>query len=240
MHPQNSMFNAVMHWRLADYKSTVLWMNNAARLVPDSNEARVYRGWAFIAQGDFESARKEFYSSNSKSGLFWLGIFHLGSLDTAEGRPGHAIARYEDYATDFDGSKSNVNFYYGIAAIKAYQALGQHEEAQALIAELFSILEANPSVTYHDSAIHEASLYALSGQVDVALAILEEWVDRGGASALLQQHTRHGLGLLADDPRYQRIRVTVETRLREQRANLDRWESIGEVLPMPKEVIDPQ
>lgn len=240
-HPQNSMFNAVMHWRLADYSRTVLWMNNAARLVPDTNEARVYRGWAFIAQGDFESAREEFYSSDSNSGLFWLGIFHLGGLDTAAGRPGDAIARYEEYATDFfDGSKSNVTFSYGIAAIKAYLALGQQEEAQALIAELMSILEEKPLVTYHDYTIHEASLYAMSGQVEAAIAILEEWVDRGGATALLQQHTRHGLGVLADDPRYQTILLTVDNRLREQRANLDHWESSGKVLPMPIEVTDPQ
>jgi len=56
---------------------------------------------------------------------------------------------------------------------KAFQAYEQ-EKAQALIDELMSVVNANPSVTYHDSAIHEASLYALSGQAEAAIATLEK------------------------------------------------------------------
>ena len=238
-HPPNSYMNAIMHWRLGDYDNTALWMNHIARLVPNSEKARVYRGWAFIAQHNFESAREEFDRSNSNSGLYWLGIFYLGSVDTAEGRPDDAIERYEDYAAGFSGRKSNVNFYFGIAAIKAYQALSEQEKAQALIDKLISILDANPSVTYHDSVIHDASIYALSGQEETAIATLEEWVNRGGATSLLQQHIRHGLGVLADDPRYQSILHTVNNRLSEQKANLARWEAGGEMPPIPKEVSDP-
>ena len=238
-HPPNSFMNAVMHWRLGDYDNTALWMNHIARLVPDSEEARVYRGWAFIAESNLESAREEFDRSNSDSGFYWLGVFYLGSVDTAEGRPDDAIERYKSYAAKFDGGKSNVDFYYGVAAIKAYQALGEQGKAQALIDELISIIEANPSATYHDSAIHDASLYALSGQMEVAIAILEEWVNRGGATSLLQQEIRHGLGALKDDPRYQSILRTVDNRLSEQKANLARWEASGEMLPIPIEVSDP-
>ena len=237
-HPPSSYWNAIMHWRLADYNNTALWMNHVARLVPDPEEARVYRGWAFNAQGNIENARKEFYSSTSDSTLYWLGIFYLGNVDIVEGRPGDAIERYKDYADEFDGKKSNVNFDYGVAAIKAYRALGEQQKAQALIDELISILEANPLVTYHDSAIHDASVYALSGQVEAAIAILEDWVSRGGATALLEQDIRHGLGVLADDPRTQAILRTVSERLNEQKANLARWEASGELLPMPKEVLD--
>jgi tetratricopeptide (TPR) repeat protein len=136
--------------------------------------------------------------------------------------------------------KANTTFYYGIAAIKAYQAQGEQEKAQALIDELIAIIDANPSVTYHDSAIHDASIYALSGQEETAIAILEEWVNRGGATSLMQQDIRHGLGVLADDPRYQSILRTVNNRLSEQKANLARWEASGEMLPMPREVTDPQ
>jgi len=127
-----------------------------------------------------------------------------------------------------------------LSAIKAYQALGEQEKAQALIDEFISIIDANPSVTYHDSAIHDASIYALSGQEETAIAILEEWVNRGGATSLLQQNIRHGLGVLADDPRYQSILRTVNDRLSEQKANLARWEASGEMLPMPREVTDPR
>jgi len=239
-HPPNSYMNAVMHWRLGDYNNTALWMNNIARIYPDPEYVRVFRGWAFIAQRDFESARGEFARPNINDSFYWLGVFYLGGLDTAEGLPGDAIERYKDYAAELDGRKSNVNFYFGIAAIKAHQALGEQEKAQALIDELISIIDANPSVTYHDSAIHDASIYALSGQKDTAIAILEEWVNRGGATSLLQQDIRHGLGVLADDPRYQSILRTVNNRLSEQKANLARWEASGEMLPMPREVIDPQ
>jgi len=239
-HPPNSAGNAVMHWRLGDYNNTALWMNNIARLVPNPESARVYRGWAFIAQRDFESARGEFERPNLNSSLYWIGVFYLGSLDTAEGRPDDAIERYNDYTAVPLTRKANTNFYFGIAAIKAYQALGEQEKAQALIDELISIIDANPSVTYHDSAIHDASIYALSGQEETAIAILEEWVNRGGATSLLQQHIRHGLGVLADDPRYQSILRTVNNRLSEQKANLARWEASGEMLPMPREVTDPR
>jgi tetratricopeptide (TPR) repeat protein len=239
-HPPNSFVNAIMHWRLGDYNNTALWMNHIARLVPDPEMARVYRGWAFIAQRNFESASGEFDRSNSKYSLYWLGVFYLGSVDTAEGRPDDAIERYEDYAASFDGTKSNVNFYFGIAATKAYLALGEQEKAQALMDNLISIIDANPSVTYHDSAIHDASIYALSGQEETAIAILEEWVNRGGATSLLQQDIRHGLGVLTDNPRYQSILRTVNDRLSEQKANLARWEASGEMLPMPREVTDPR
>ena len=140
----------------------------------------------------------------------------------------------------WEDSKSNVNFYYGIAAIKAYQALGEQEKAQALIDELISSIEANPTVTYHDSAIHDASLYALSGQAEAAISILEEWVNRGGATSLLQQDIRHGLSGLADDPRYESILQTVNDRLSEQKANLARWEASGEMPPIPGEVANPK
>ena len=239
-HPPNSFMNAVMHWRLGDYDNTALWMNHVARMVPDSEEARVYRGWAHIAQRDFESARREFGGSSSGSALYWLGIFYLGNLDTEEGRPDDAIQQYKDYAAEFDGRRSTVNFYFGVASIKAYRAIGDQEKAQALTDELLSVIHANPSVSYHDSAIHDASLYAFSGQVEAAITTLEDWVNRGGASSLLQQDIRHGLGVLADDPRYQAILHTVNNRLSEQRANLARWESSGEIPPIPAEVTNPR
>ncbi len=238
-HPPNSFMNAVMYWRLADYDNTALWMNHIASLVPDSEEALVYRGWAFIAQGNLESAREEFDRSSSTSQLYWLGVFYLGNVDTAESRPNDALERYKDYAEEFDGRRSNVNFSFGVSAIKAYQALGEQEEAQALIDEFISIIDANPSVTYHDSAIHVASLYALSGQLEIAIATLEEWVNQGGATSLLQQDIRHGLSVLADDPRYQSILDTVSDRLSEQRANLTRWEANGEMPPISIVVTDP-
>jgi len=238
-HPTNSFMNAVMHWRLADYDNTALWMNHIAKLVPDPEEARVYRGWAFIAQGNFGSAREEFYGSNSDSGFYWLGIFYLGGVDTAEGRPEDAIERFKDYAAEFDGRKTNVNFYYGIAAIKAYRAMGELENEQALIHELKSAIEASPPMTYSDSAIQDASIYALSGQLEEAIAILEDFVNRGGALSLLQQNNRHGLGVLADDPRFESILRTVNNRLGEQMDNLREWEASGEMSPIPKSVSDP-
>ena len=239
-HPPNSSMNAVMHWRLGDYNNTALWMNNIARLVPNPESARVFRGWAFIAQRNFESARGEFERPNLNDDLYWIGVFYLGGVDTAEGRPDDAIERYKDYAAKFDGRKSNVNGHFGVAAIKAYQALGEQEKAQALMDELISAIIASPSLTYHDSAIQDASIYALAGQEETAIAILEEWVNRGGATSLLQQDIRHGLGVLADDPRYQSILRTVNDRLSEQKANLARWEASGEMLPMPREVTDPR
>jgi TolB-like protein/TPR repeat protein len=239
-HPTNSVVNAIMHWRLADYDNTALWMNNIARLIPNPESARVYHGWAFIAQGNLESAREIFERPVANHSLYWIGVFYLGSVDTAEGRPDDAIERYKDYAANFNGEKYNTNFNYGIAAVKAYRALDQQEKAQALIDQLVLAIKANPSVIYHDSAIHDASIYALSGQAEAAIATLEEWANRGGATSLLQQDIRHGLGVLEDDPRYQSIRHTVNNRLSEQKANIARWEASGEMLPMPKDVADPR
>ena len=239
-HPPNSFMNAIMHWRLGDYVNTALWMNNIGRLVPDPELARVYRGWAFIAQGNLESARREFERPNLPFDLYWLGVFYLGSLDTAEGRAGDAIKRYQGFAAEFDGRKTNVNFYYGISTVKAYRALGELEKAQELVDELLSAISASSSVTYHDSAVHDASIYALAGREDTAIATLEEWVNRGGATSLLQQDIRHGLGALTDDPRYQSILRTVNDRLNEQKATLGQWEASGEALPMPYEITGPR
>lgn len=84
------------------------------------------------------------------------------------------------------------------------------------------------------------AFYALSGQLEAAITTLEEWVNRGGATSLLEQPIRHGLGVLADDPRYQSILRTVNNRLSEQKANLVRWEASGEMLPIPSVVTDPR
>ena len=237
-HPTNSIMNGIMHYRLGDRDNTVLWLRNIARLVPDPDAARVHRGWASILEHDLESARKEFARPIINNVLYWLGVFYLGAIDTEAGRPEDALERYEDYATVPLTRKSNGNFYYGIAAIKAYRALGEQEKAQALIDELISIIEANPTVTYHDSAVHDASIYAMAGQEDTAIAILEEWASRGGATAMIQQDVRHGLDTLVEDPRYQLVLHTVSSRLDEQKANLARWEASGEMLPMPREVTD--
>ena len=239
-HPPNSFWNAIMYWRLGDFESTALWMNNIARLVPNPEMARVYRGWAFIAQGKFENARGEFLRPNIDVILYWLGVFYLGNLDTAAGRPADAVERYNDYTAVPLTRKINTNLSYGIAAIKAYQALGEQEKAQVLIDEMISIIDTNPSVIYHDSKIHDASIYALSGQEETAIAILEEWVNRGGATSLMQQSIRLGFDALMDDPRFQSIIRTVDSRLDEQKANLARWEASGEMLPMPKEVTEPR
>ena len=236
-HPPNSYANATMHWRLGDYDNVARWMNHIANLVPDPEEAHVYRGWAFIAQRDFDSARKEFSSSRSGSGFYWLGVIYLGNVDTAEGRPQDAIERYQDIATIFDGNKSIFNFSYGIGAIKAYQALGEQKKANVLIDQLIAALDADPSKTYQDSAIHEASIYALAGQLETAIATLEEWVIQGGATSLLQQKIRLGLDVLEDDPRYQEILQTVNTRLAEQKANIARWEASGEMPLLPEELL---
>jgi TolB-like protein len=239
-HPPNSTWNAIMYWRLGDYENTALWNNNIARLIPNPESARLYRGLAFIAQRDFDSARRELGRPIIDTPLYWIGVAYLGSLDTAEGRPDDAIERLNDYTTEPLTRKSVVNFYYGIAAVKAYQALGDQEKAQALLDNLISIIEANPAATYHDAPILDASTFALAGQEETAIAILEEWVDRGGATSVLQQDIRHGLGVLRDDPRYQSILSTVDDRLSEQKANLARWEASGELLPMPREVADPR
>ena len=239
-HPPNSSMNANMYWRLGDYDNTALWMNNIARLVPDPELARVYRGWAFIAQRDFESARGEFDRSKSRTGFYWLGVIYLGNIDTAEGRPDDAIERLKDYTTKPLARKSLINFFYGLAAIEAYQAMDEQKKARALLDELISIIDANPSVIYVDAEVQEASIYALLGQEEAAVAILEEWVNRGGASSVLQQDIWHGLSVLADNPRYQSVLRTVNDRLSEQKANLARWEASGEMLPMPREVTDPR
>lgn len=239
-HPPNSYWNAIMHWRLGDYNNTALWMNHIARLIPNPELARVYRGWAFIAQRNFEKAREEFERPVLNDDLYWLGVFYLGGIDTAKDRPDDAIERYRVFAEAFKASKSNVNLAYGIVAIKAYQALGEQEKARALIDELISTIKASPSVTYHDSAIHDASIYALAGQKETAIATLEEWVNRGGATSLLQQDIRHGLGVLKNDPRYQSILRTINKRLSEQKGNLARWEANDEMPPIPREVTDPQ
>ena len=94
-------------------------------------------------------------------------------------------------------------------------------------------------MTYHDSAVQDASVYALAGQTEAAIAILEEFVNQGGALSLLQQNNRHGLSVLEDDPRYQSILRTVKNRLSEQMANLGEWEASGEMPTVPSLVSDP-
>lgn len=90
--------------------------------------------------------------------------------------------------------------------------MGEQEKAQALTDRLMSAINTSPSVTYHDSAIQEAALYALSGQMEA---------------------------VIADDPKYQSILRAVNDRLSEQKANLARWKASGELPPLRGVVADP-
>jgi hypothetical protein len=45
------------------------------------------------------------------------------------------------------------------------------------------------------------------------------------------------MGVLNDDPRYRELLQTVNARLAEQRANLARWETGGDISPIPEEVL---
>jgi tetratricopeptide (TPR) repeat protein len=238
-HPANATLNAFMHWRLGDFPNTALWLNHAARLAPDSEVAPVYRCWTFINERNYDSADRELDRSTAQGDLYWLGIFTLGRVDMVEGRPGDALERYKAFAPRFNGRKSFLNFSYGVAVINAYRKLGEQEKAQALQDELMSVIETNPPLSYHGMEVLDASLYAVSGQVETAITTLEEWVNQGGVSAFLQVQTEYELSVLAGDPRYQELLKTVKNRLDEQRANIARWEASGEMPPMPREVSDP-
>lgn len=238
-HPANAYWNAIMHWRLGDYRNAASWMNHAARLAPNSEEAPVYRGWAFINQRNIESASREFSHSNAETLLHWGGIFTLARADVAAGRPEAAARRLEGFLPRFNGRKSFVNFSFGAAAIYAYQALGDRENAQSLLSQLLSVIDSDLQHSYHGVEVLDASVYALSGRVNSALATLGEWVDRGGASAYLQWQCEYELRSLADNPQFQEILHTVESRLSDQRDNLGRWETSGEVSPIPEEVTNP-
>lgn len=238
-HLANSYWNAIMHWRLGDYRNAALWMNHAASLAPDSAEAPVYRGWALIIQRDFESASREFSLSSAETLLHWGGVFTLARADVAGGRPEAAINRLEAFLPRFNGRKSFVNFSFGAAAIDAYQAVGEQEKAQALLNQLLSVIDSDLQHSYHGVEVLDASLYAVSGKVDSALATLGAWVDQGGASAYLQWQSEYELDALANNPQFQEILHTVESRLNVQRENLSRWEKTGEVSTIPEAVTNP-
>ena len=239
-HPWNSFNIGNMNYRMGDFENASLWLNHAASLVPASEQAPILRGWAYINARDLESARKEFDRSTEENIVYWIGVFTLARVDTADGRPEDAIERYMDYEPDFDGRKSLLNFSYGVGAIHAYQKLGELEKAQALIDEMMLVVEANPPLSYHAVHILDASLYALAGQSESAIELLANWVDQGGSTSFLQIQTGFELSVLADDPRYQELLQTVENRLNEQRANLARWEANGEMPPIPSVVRGPE
>jgi TolB-like protein/predicted Zn-dependent protease len=238
--PRSSYLISEICYRLGDFYNAALWLNHAANLSPTSELASVFRGWAFILQGNFEGAREEFGSSTSDSNLYWHGIFRLAKIDVATGNPLDAINRYQNFAPKFDGRKTIENFFYGVGAINAYQEFGEHEKAQALTDEFMAFIEAEPPLFFNGVQVMRASLYAISGQTEAALAMLEDWVSQGGTSSMLQIQTEYELSVLANDPRYQSILRTVNNRLSEQKANLARWEASGEMLPMPREVTDPR
>ena len=103
-----------------------------------------------------------------------------------------------------------------------------------------SVVEPDPPMSFHSAHVLDASLFALSGQPEVAISILQEWVNEGGCTAFLQMQTEYELSVLADDPRFQELLQTVNNRLLEQRANLARWKANGEMPPIPSIVLDPK
>lgn len=239
-HPGNSFNIANMYYRLGDLENSVLWLNHAAKLAPESEVAPDFLGWAYLNSGKYEDAREQFDRSGTDGDLHWSGVFMLARIDVAEGHPDRALRRYLEFADNFDGRKSFINFNYGTGAIAAYQQLGEHENAQALIDTLMSVIETDPPMSYDGVQVLDAALYTVSGQTEAAIATLSEWVSEGGASARLQILTQYELSVLLDDPRYQDLLQTVNTRLAEQRANLVRWESNGEIPPIPRVVTDPR
>jgi TolB-like protein/cytochrome c-type biogenesis protein CcmH/NrfG len=232
--PRNSFWIGSRYYRLADFENAALWLDHAAELMPDSEMAPWYRGWASICRADFEGARQEFDHSKADNAVRWIGSFFLARIDLASGRPADAVNRYMDFAPRFDGKKSYLNFYFGVGAIHAFQESGDHGKAQALTDELLAVIDIDPPPGYHGVHILDAALYAVSGQTETAIATLEKWVSEGGSSSLLQTHTAFELGVLADDPRYRELLQTVKNRLSDQRETLARWKDSGEIPRIPK------
>jgi len=174
----------------------------AVALDPDCHEANRYYAEFCVTDGQFEIAAAHFIRaleikpSDYGAPIMLVNVFRsLGQTDKAESYARLGVKKAEE---ELRLHPENANCACLGATVLAF--LGEREQAMQWLARSLATDPGDTNIQYN-----AACTYALLGEIDKALNLLERWVPQVGAEMRLWFKNDSDFDLLRQHPRYQNL-----------------------------------
>jgi TolB-like protein/thioredoxin-like negative regulator of GroEL len=236
--PENafvSMHMAAAYTALGDRAGAAFWWNHALKQAPESRNTVFVRAMLHQVKDEDEQALAALREVKKGDDYFAEATGKLADGELKAGRPNQAIDSLIDAlpALAEPGLVLNqdmINFAAPYA--RAQLGVGQRASAEAMIERIAAATPTLVRMGTFGFFDNDAKLYAAAGDHGRALAALRELVvDSGACSNQLGAGSEWDS--LREDPEFKNLIAISEARLAEQRANLARMETAGELAPIP-------
>lgn len=166
----------------------------------------------------------------------WLDGMFIGGSDVRYAHPDLAAEFFETIypeltETQADLAADSNRLKLSIVYATMLHLSGKEDEAETFSKKIIPHLPGKGRYRFRGIGMLDACLYASMQENELAIQALREWRKLGGCIDLDQ--TPHLHSALKGDPEYQALLDDVQSELAEQRDNLARMETNGELAPIP-------
>lgn len=212
-----------LYLQMDDVEQASEWLNRTETLLPNgvlpdlALELLVYQGASDAAAAQAETMLELGARSD-------LALLVLTDHELRAGRPEAALPWFERMRPDwFTGDPAEVRGSADevISLAMVLEATGDADGAERMLSRAAALIAGNNRLNYAGFAIADVRLHAIRGQMEQALAALQNAYDEGW-SFQAWYWLRHDLALepLRNEPAFQAIRQRIESELTTQRASL--------------------
>jgi len=218
---------------LGDNEKAAYWLEEGARRAPDEFRANSGRAFLYRARRDEQRAvtvAGELQAMVPGNNVSILTLVSFGydqeAIDLAE--------------TDWPGlgcrgepSVQRSNVFQAMNLSLAYERVGEDKCAEALLAEILELLQAQTGLGAKAFGFLDVEVYTRLGMIDEALTVLRASVDGGMRAQWMMQveQSPHMTGLL-DNQEFREVQDEVRADLAQQLAIVRELEARGELLPL--------
>ncbi|MBK1880241.1 BTAD domain-containing putative transcriptional regulator [Pelagicoccus mobilis] len=220
---------------IGDQDSFLFWARRTLKLSPVSNRANYVKGCIHQALGEEDQAYAYFASMEKTDEYFEYAQNKISHKEAANGLRKISLERFQKRFPSIFQKETTLNLNNYPHAIEYAHLLdfwGETAKAQTLASQIIEYLSKIPRLGPSGYMYKDAELHLILGTPDRALASVREYVEKGGIAASLLNNER--LSPLHNSPEFQELTTTVQSRLTEQRENLEEWERKGKLADIPK------
>ena len=216
---------ALLQQDLGDDRSFVATIERAASRWPDDSSLHCVLALADLERGDTAGVLQHAGRSADASSRNGCGLSVLGNAYLREGRHDRALERYRKaYPELFSQASPRIdrsNYIVAIAVVSVVQALGQTDEARALLDGVERVIRTLPRLGdgFRIADVQVLSLRGESGKAVAALRAAERAGWRGPFWRIARDFDP-ALASIRDDPEFKAIFADIERDMALQRAEL--------------------
>lgn len=225
--PEHSEYPALMAEALLELDSPVAaarWSARAIENAPDHWWPSRVAILLALNQGDEAAVRQSLDSYGPNIGYGWLRLVAERNLLMDAGDIEGARQLFVEARPDLFSDPPKVdhsNFYIAPALAVVHLALGEEQRSRQLLEGVLQTLASLRADGFEDFDLSEVEAYALLGNSERALDILETQLENNWLNLWWFVFDSAQLRPLAEEPRFLAIRQAVEDQMRALRANLD-------------------